>query len=417
MLGLLVIRAYRIYNSINQGREFEKSGTRLSRIKQMLLIAFGQKKMFKKLIPALLHLSIYLGFLIINLEVLEIVIDGASGKHRFFAQFLKGIYPFFISFFEILALLVVLACAAFLYRRHVIKLKRFQSAEMTSWPKLDASLILIIEIALMFALLMMNASDQILQSRGVDHYTLTGSFLISQFFIPILESFTDSQLIGIERMSWWFHILGIYGFAIYVTYSKHLHIFLAIPASYYSNQNPKGRMPNMAAVTREVKLMLGKSVEDLPVDENAKFGAKDTADLTKKNLLDAYTCTECGRCTEQCPANLTGKTLSPRKIMMDTRDRLENISNKKIDSEKETLLDSHISREELRACTTCNACTEACPINLDPLSIINQLKQYMVMEESSAPAEWNNMFSNIELNQSPWKFPIEDRTKWMNEGE
>ena len=413
--GFVFKRAKIIYESINQGRDFEKTGTKSSRMKQMLLIAFGQKKMFKKWIPALLHFSIYAGFLIINLEVAEIVFDGLSGGHRSFLPFLQSIYSSLISAFEILALLVVFACAVFLYRRNIKKVKRFDGTEMTSWPKLDASLILFIEIALMFALLFMNATDQVLQSRGLEAYPFTGKFLISQLLIPILSSFSDTELILVERFCWWFHILGIYSFSLYITYSKHLHIFLAVPATYYGNQNPKGSTEVMKSVSREVRLMLGQQVEETQ-EPPQTFGAKDVGDLTKKNLLDAYTCTECGRCTEQCPANITGKLLSPRKIMMDTRDRLENLTNPKDESiEKANLLDTHISREELRACTTCNACTEACPINLDPLSIITQLRQYMIMEESSAPAEWNNMFSNIELNQSPWKFPIENRINWTKE--
>lgn len=414
-------RIARIRKNILLGKDTQRSDQAPERWKTMLLVAFGQQKMFKRIVPAVLHLFIYLGFLIINLEVLEFIIDGLLGTHRFFAPFLGSFYGVLMNGFEVLVALVLFSCLAFLVRRNVLKVKRFQSAEMTRWPTLDANLILVIEIVLMGAILTMNATDQILQTRD-SHYAATGSIFFSATLIPLFENLSTGTLIFIERFAWWFHIIGILGFAVYVTYSKHLHIFLAFPNTYFSNLNPKGKMYNMPEVTTEVKSMLGIPVEGTPEPpkEIGRFGAKDVNDLNWKNLMEAYSCTECGRCTSECPANLTGKKLSPRKIMMDTRDRLEEVGRSMESGgpglgDGKSLLDDYITREELLACTSCNACVEACPVNIDPLSIILQMRRYTVMEESSAPASWNSMFSNMETSFAPWKFSPNDRFNWAND--
>lgn len=411
----LIKRIREIRANILRGKDEDRSDKKSERWKAMFLIAFGQKKMFKKPIPALLHLMIYVGFLVINLEVMEFLIDGILGTHRIFAPLLGGLYPIAMNMFEGLALAVLLSCVFFLIRRNILKVERFHKPEMNGWPAMDANLILIIEITLMMAILKMNAADQILQSRGVAGYVSTGQLYISSLLIPILNNFSDAMLVIVERGAWWFHLIGIFSFAVYVTYSKHLHIFLAFPNTYYSNLNPKGKIQNMDAVTKEVKLMLGMPVEgaDQPPAEVARFGAKDATDLSWKSLMEAYSCTECGRCTEQCPANQTGKLLSPRKVMMDTRDRIEEIG--KGNEAGKSLLGDYISKEEINACTSCNACTEACPINIDPLSIILEMKRFVAMEESGSPAEWNAMFSNIETNFAPWKFPPTDRFNWSQD--
>jgi heterodisulfide reductase subunit C len=383
----------------------------------MLLVAFGQQKMFKKLVPAVLHLFIYVGFLVINLEVLEFIIDGLFGTHRIFAPFLGSFYTFCLNFFELLALAVVISCIVFLIRRNVLKLPRFWSSEMTSWPRLDANLILIIEILLMAAIFTMNSTDQILQSRDAAAYTPTGKFFLSAQLMPLFDGASTATLIILERSAWWIHIIGILAFAVYITYSKHLHIFMAFPNTYFANLKLPGHMDNMPEITNEVKIMLGAAAADQNTGEpSSRFGAKDVRDLTRFNIMNAYACTECGRCTAECPANITGKKLSPRKIMMDVRDRVEEIgqSGKNGDDNK-SLLGDYITREEIFACTSCNACVEACPVNIDPLSIILQLRRYTAMEESSSPSEWNNMFSNIETNFAPWKFPANDRFNWSRE--
>ncbi|WP_337042595.1 4Fe-4S dicluster domain-containing protein [Emticicia sp. 17c] len=417
-------RVILIKKTIQLGRAEDRTDQPAERLKTMLLIAFGQKKMFNRPLVGFMHFIIYAGFLIINIEVLEIVLDGILGTHRLFFPFLGGFYYFLINFFEILALGVLSVCVIFLLRRNVVKVQRFQESrhrEMKTWPRTDANLILTIEILLMWAFLSMNAVDSLLQARGVGHYAeaLTGSFAISQWLQPLFSGWSTDTLIVYERAAWWFHILGIMGFALYVTYSKHLHIFLAFPNTYFSNLKPKGEMPNMPAVTKEVKIMLGLDQPDETPAEVGRFGAKDVRDLSWKNLMDAYSCTECGRCTSACPANITGKKLSPRKIMMDTRDRLEDIQkgwlkNGEDYDDGKTLLGDYILEEEILACTTCNACVQECPVNISPLDIILQLRRYKVMEESSAPASWNMMFSNLENNMAPWKFSPGDRFNWAD---
>ncbi len=408
-------RISRIRGNILMGKPLERSDHSSDRWKKMMLVAFGQQKMFKKPLVAFLHLLIYVGFLVINLEVLEFVLDGLLGTHRLFAPYLGGLYNVAMNVFEVLTLGVLISCAVFLIRRNVLKVQRFNKPEMKGWPFLDGNLILWIEMALMIAILKMNAADQLLQAQGVAGYTQTGELYVSGLLMkPFLEGYSADFLILVERITWWFHIVGILAFAIYVTYSKHLHIFMAFPNTYFSNLEPLGKIRNMDTVTNEVKLMLGLPVETQEnPEEVGRFGAKDATDLSWKSLMEAYTCTECGRCTSECPANQTGKALSPRKIMMDTRDRIEEIGMGK--GEGKSLLGDYISEEEINACTSCNACTEACPVNIDPLSIILEMKRYVAMEESGSPASWNAMFQNIETNFAPWKFAPTDRFKWAND--
>lgn len=385
----------------------------------MLKVAFGQSKMSARPIPAILHFIVYAGFILINIEVLEIVIDGLFGTHRVLS-FLGPVYTLAIAFFEILAILVLLACVLFLTRRFVVRIARFHSAEMRGWPTLDATNILVAEIVLMMALLLMNGSEQaIMALTETSHSTSSAMFPVSSTFSGLMaNSFSLSTLTIMERAFWWLHILGIFTFLNYLPFSKHFHIILAFPNTFYSNLKPKGQLTNTASVTNEVKMMLGMPDADQNAPPPESFGARDVQDLSWKNLMDAYTCTECGRCTSVCPANLTGKLLSPRKVMMDTRDRLEEVGkmiDRGLEPSKEKDLHSTITAEELWACTSCNACAEACPINIDPLNIIVQMRQYLVMEKSEAPAELNMMFTNIENNGAPWQFSASDRDAWTKE--
>lgn len=397
------------------------------RLKNMLLLAFGQKKMFQQWKPAALHFLIYAGFLLINIEILEIVLDGIFGTHRLFLPFLGGAYPFIISFFELLAVGVLVSCGIFMIRRNVTETKRFKEKEMQGWAAKDGNYILIIEIVLMAAILLMNASDLALQNIGYhpEKYHPTGAFLVSGFIAPLLEGLPAGILVFIERLSWWAHILGIFAFSVYIPDSKHLHIALAFPNAYFGDLDytQKGKMKNMPKITEEVQLMMNPDApmpEEDPDAEPEKFGAKDVTDLTWKNLLDAYSCTECGRCTMACPANQTGKLLSPRKIMMDTRDRLEELGQNlathgKDHDDGKSLIHDYISTEEIKACTACNACVQECPVSINPLNIILELRRYLILEEADSPEEWNLMFSNIENNGAVWQFSPEDRDKWVTE--
>ncbi|MGV3559985.1 4Fe-4S dicluster domain-containing protein [Larkinella arboricola] len=417
-----------IRRAIQSGKPEDRTDRPGERLNIMLRVAFGQKKMMTNVTVGLMHFVIYLGFIIVNIEVLEIILDGILGTHRLFAPYLGGVYPFLINTFEMLALGVWLVCAGFLIRRYVTKVPRFQPErhrEMGRWPRTDATLILTFEILLMTAFLLWNASDTVLRQRAVGHYAeLQGlePFVISQFLMPLFAGWSDTALVVCERLTWWFHILGILFFAVYVTYSKHLHIVLAFPNTYFSNLAPKGEMKNMPEITKEVQLMLGitQADPDETPAEPGRFGAKDVRDLTWKNLMDAYSCTECGRCTAACPANITGKKLSPRKIMMDTRDRLEDIqrgwqTNGPDFDDGKALLGDYITAEEINACTTCQACVQECPVNINPLEIIVQLRRYKIMEEAQAPASWNAMFSNVENNMAPWKFSPGDRFNWAEQ--
>ncbi|MEO7214710.1 (Fe-S)-binding protein [Mucilaginibacter sp.] len=405
----------KVRRNILLGKDTDRSDNPAARWKIMAKVALGQTKMVKRPTAAVMHFFIYVGFVIINLEVLEIMIDGIFGSHRVFSKPLGSLYGLLIGGFEVLALLVLVSCVVFLARRNLLKLKRFSGTEMTTWPKSDANYILTIEILLMTAFLSMNAADYKLQALHVGHYVTAGSFPVSGLIAPLLPA-GASALETIERGCWWFHIIGILAFLNYLPYSKHFHILLAFPNVYYSNLEPKGEFSNMASVTNEVKAMLDPSFVP-ETTEVSRFGVKDVTDLTWKNLMEAYTCTECGRCTSVCPANITGKLLSPRKIMMDTRDRLTEVGNN-IDKhgkdyiDDKTLLDNYITREELWACTTCNACVEACPVNINPLEIITEMRRYVVMEESQAPASLNNMFGNMENNGAPWKYSQADRFNW-----
>ena len=414
-VGLFVRNIRRLSRSILQGKPLGKLDRTKERFMHMLRLAFGQQKMHRNLLVGVLHLVVYLGFIIINIELLEIVIDGIFGTHRVLA-FLGSTYDFAIAAFEWFALSVIAAVLVFWFRRNLIHIARFRSAEMKGWPKLDANLILVIEVVLMLLFLTMNAADYALQLREEPHYPRAGLFPVSSVLTPIFDSWSTANLILMERSAWWAHILGILGFLNYLYYSKHLHILLAFPNTFYAQLTPKGQFASNEVVTREVKAMLSMQEPDA-TQEIERFGAKDVTDLTWLQLMNAYSCTECGRCTAACPANQTGKLLSPRKIMMDTRDRAEILTKSNLDTatQEATLLDHHISREELWACTSCNACVEACPIEINPLSIIMKMREYIVMEEAAAPADLNAMMSNIENNGAPWAFNAQDRMNWVND--
>ncbi len=415
---LFTANVRKIRRNILLGRDLDRTDRRSERWLTMARVALGQSKMVARPVAGILHILVYAGFIIINIEVLEILIDGLFGTHRVFS-FMGPFYDLLIGSFEVLALLVIVACVVFLLRRNLIRLKRFHQAEMTSWPRSDANIILVTEIVLMSLFLTMNAADYLLQQAGSAHYTAAGAFPVSQWITGWLPA-NESTLAGIERFCWWGHIIGILGFLNYIPYSKHFHVFLSFPNTWYTNLEPKGGFTSPEDIAREVKLMVDPSAPQ-PEGESAppgKFGASDVQDLTWKQLMDAYSCTECGRCTSACPANITGKKLSPRKIMMDTRDRLEAVG-KNIDrngtfkDDGKSLLGDHISPEELWACTTCNACVDACPVLIDPLSIIVDLRRHLVMEQSSAPTELNGMFSRIENNGAPWAYNQADRMKWV----
>ncbi len=424
-IGYFARNVGRLRRNIFLGKDVDVSDNKPQRWKNMAKIALGQTKMVVRPIPGILHIIVYVGFVIINIEVLEIIIDGLFGTHRVFAS-LGKLYDFLIASFEILALLVIVSVVIFWIRRNVIKLQRFLKPEMKGWPKKDGNLILYIEVVLMALFLTMNAADFQLQQLGSVHYVEAGAFPVSGYLATLFQGMSEANLILIERTAWWLHITGILFFLNYLYYSKHLHILLAFPNTYYGKLTAKGQFKNLEAVTNEVKLMMDPSAdpfaapaEDAPIPE--KFGASDVTDLDWVQLLNAYTCTECGRCTSECPANQTGKKLSPRKIMMDTRDRLEEVG-KNIDVNKGTfkddgkqLLDDYITKEELWACTSCNACVEACPVSIDPLSIIMDMRQYLVMEKSAAPSDLNNMMGNIENNGAPWPFNQMDRLNWSQE--
>ncbi len=417
-------RAKKIYRNIFLGAKETINDNKAQRWRNVLLLAFGQKKMFRNPLIGVLHFFVYAGFIIINIEMLEIVLDGILGTHRLFAPYLGGLYNFLINSFEILAVLVIVPCAIFLVRRNIIKLKRFVSKDLDGWPRSDANYILVTEITLMLLFLFLNASDTLLQARGVEHYAAhpTGNFIVSQYLQPLLTGLSDSALVAVERGSWWLHIIGVLAFLNYLPFSKHLHILLAFPNAWYARLQPLGKMDNMPAIQNEVLYAMQPELAPTDADANAavvKFGAKDVFDLSWKSLLDAYSCTECGRCSAACPANQTGKLLSPRKIMMDTRDRLEEVG-KNIDKNGEFQDDgknlfSYISIEELRACTTCNACVQECPVSISPLDIIYEMRRSLIMEDSNAPQEWNAMFSNVENNFAPWKFSPDERDKWVME--
>ena len=415
----------KIYRNINLGISIDRTDNKKTRLIQMLRIAFGQSKMIDKPVVGLLHIVVYVGFLVINIELLEIIVDGVLGTHRVFAPLLGSFYNFLIAFFEIFALLVIVSVIVFWIRRNMLSIKRFLSLEMKGWPKNDANIILYVEIILMGLFLTMNGADLWIQQNAPEfNYASAGSFPVSQYLLPLFDGLSSNVVFVIERSAWWLHIIGILCFLNYLYYSKHLHILLAFPNTYFANIEAKGKFSNLKSVTNEVKMMLDPSADPFAASSNkeiAKFGASDVFDLNKIQLLNAYTCTECGRCTSECPANLTGKKLSPRKIMMDTRDRLEIVgknldkNNGKFISDGKELLNDHITKEELWACTSCNACVEACHIGIDPLSIIMDMRRYLVMEKSDATMELNNMMSNIENNGAPWPFNQMDKLNWKNE--
>jgi heterodisulfide reductase subunit C len=428
--GFFAWNMLKIRSNIRLGRDLDRSDNSGERWKTMTLVALGQKKMFTRPIPALLHFAIYAAFVITQIELIEIVVDGLSGSHRVFREALGGFYTFMVSFIEILSLLALVATVIFLSRRNLLKLPRLNMKEMKGWPKMDANLILFMEIVLVCCIFTMNGADEVLYNRGISHAADLGEgslgFSLSSYLGPfIFGDMNDGTLHTLERIGWWGHIAMVFAFLNYLPYSKHLHILFAFPNTYYSNLEAKGRLTNMESVTTEVKLMMDPTADPFaaPAEgaaEPQRFGAKDATDLTWKNLMDSYSCTECGRCTSSCPANITGKLLSPRKIMMDTRDRIEEIGNNvrkhgKDHDDGKSLLGDYITEEEIWACTSCNACVQECPVNIDPLSIIVDLRRYLVMEESKMPTELTGMLTNIENNGAPWQFSPADRLNWKDE--
>lgn len=424
---LFVRNARRIARNIHLGKPEARNDRKSERWALMTRVALGQSKMVVRPVAGVLHIIVYAGFVIINIEVLEILIDGLFGTHRVFS-FLGGFYDFLIGSFEWLALGVWVACAVFLVRRNIIKLKRFVMKELDGWPRTDANLILVTEILLMSAFLLMNAADLVLQGRGEAHYIEAGAYPVSGWLAPMLDGWSNGSLVLLERVCWWFHIIGILAFLNYLVVSKHLHILLAFPNVWYSKLQPKTEMADMPRIGGEVKSMMDPSIPppELPqprtvagVEMTERFGAKDVFDLSWKSLMDAYSCTECGRCTSECPANITGKLLSPRKIMMDTRDRLEEVG-RTVDAKGKweddgKSLHTRITEEELWACTTCNACTQACPVNIDPVNIIVEMRRYLVMEESKTRPALTGMFNNVENNGAPWAFGPDKRLDWTKQ--
>lgn len=425
-IGYFAINVKKIIRNIKLGKAVNRTNNSSLRWKNMIRIALGQSKMVNRPVMGVLHIIVYVGFIIINIEVLEIIIDGLFGTHRIFA-FLGKFYNFLIGTFEILAFLVLISVIIFWTRRNILKLKRFISSDLNGWPKSDANIILYFEVVLMSLFLLMNAADLWLQTHHVPHYQQAGAFPISQYIEPLFNGMSEGVVLLLERAAWWLHIIGILLFLNYLYFSKHLHILLAFPNTYFANLNPEGQFDNLESVTKEVKLMMDPTADPFATpttseDSNpSKFGAADVQDLNWVQLLNAYTCTECGRCTSACPANQTGKKLSPRKIMMDTRDRLTEVGNN-IEQNKgifvpdnKTLLNNYITPEELWACTSCNACVEECPVNISPLSIILDMRRYLVMEQSAAPQSLNAMMANIENNGAPWQYNQQDRLNWKNE--
>jgi heterodisulfide reductase subunit C len=420
-VGIFIRNIKRIRRNINLGNEIPLEKNSNLRWKKMLLVAFGQSKMLDRPVVGILHLVVYVGFILINIELLEIILDGITGSHRILAPFLGSFYNFLIAAFEVLALSVLVAVFFFWTRRNLLKIRRFLSDEMSGWPKQDANYILYFEVVLMFLFLAMNATDQLLQQGAVKGYVEAGSFPVSQFLVPVFRSFSLDLLQVLERFFWWTHIIGILLFLNYLYYSKHLHILLAFPNTFYSSLAPQGKFYVNPHIKTEIELMLNPSSETTSTAPPEKFGASDVFDLNWVQLMNAYSCTECGRCTSVCPAHLTGKKLSPRAVMMKTRDRLEEVGknlnkNKgQFISDGKQLLNDYISTEELWACTSCNACVDECPIEINPLSIIMDMRQYLVLEQSAAPTELNSMLSNIENNGAPWPFSNQDRLQWANE--
>ena len=425
--GFFTASVKKIIRNINLGVDVDRKDNPKARWKNMALIALGQSKMVRRPVAGILHIFVYVGFIIINIELLEIIIDGLAGTHRIFAPYLGVVYDVLIASFEILAILVIFAVTVFWLRRNFIRLKRFIHSDLKGFPKSDANYILYFETVLMILFLLMNASDLHLQNVPGAVFHKAGAFPVSQFIAPIFNGLSNELVVLLFEIFWWLHIAGILVFMNYLYFSKHLHILLAFPNTYFANLKPEGQFDNLESVTKEVKLMMDPNADPFaaaPADENAvpsKFGASDVQDLNWVQLLNAYTCTECGRCTSSCPANQTGKKLSPRKIMMDTRDRLTEVG-KNIDANKgvfvpdnKTLLNDYITPEELWACTSCNACVEECPVNISPLSIIMDMRRYLVMEQSTAPMSLNAMMTNIENNGAPWQYSQQDRLNWKNE--